>query len=250
MAALTVEADTFLAPNLEALHTNPSQLSAGYGLSAQGDPAVPCLVEALRAQRWPLRAADILGDIGLAAEPAVHPLLNCLQDSSEWVRRNAVEALGVIAAAQAVPRLSHLLTNDECDYVRHNAALSLAKIGPEADVARPALEMALGEPYIDTARMKGLSGAKIYFRHALRVAINPIISSMGLRFPQIISGSTIVAIVLTLPLIGPLLLTALLREDVYLACSILVVLTLALVIGNFLADLALAWLDPRIRFES
>ena len=108
----------------------------------------------------------------------------------------------------------------------------------------------LGEPYIDTARMKGLSGAKIYFRHALRVAINPIISSIGLRFPQIISGSTIVAIVLTLPLIGPLLLDALLGEDVYLACSILVVLTLALVIGNFLADLALAWLDPRIRFES
>ena len=87
----------------------------------------------------------------------------------------------------------------------------------------------LGEPYIDTARMKGLSGAKIYFRHALRVAINPIISSIGLRFPQIISGSTIVAIVLTLPLIGPLLgLEALLGEDVYLACSILVVLTLAL----------------------
>jgi peptide/nickel transport system permease protein len=98
--------------------------------------------------------------------------------------------------------------------------------------------------------MKGLSSAKIYFRHALRVAINPIISSIGMRFPQIISGSTIVAIVLTLPLIGPLLLDSLLGEDVYLACSILVVLTLALVIGNFLADLALAWLDPRIRFES
>ncbi len=108
----------------------------------------------------------------------------------------------------------------------------------------------LGEPYIDTARMKGLSSAKIYFRHALRVAINPIISSIGLRFPQIISGSTIVAIVLTLPLIGPLLLDALRGEDVYLACSILVLLTLALIIGNFLADLTLAWLDPRIRLES
>jgi len=98
--------------------------------------------------------------------------------------------------------------------------------------------------------MKVLSGPKSYLRHALRVAINPVISSIGLRFPQVISGSTLVAIVLTLPLIGPLLLDALLGEDVYLACSILVVLTLALVIGNFLADLALAWLDPRIRFES
>lgn len=108
----------------------------------------------------------------------------------------------------------------------------------------------LGEPYMDTARMKGLTAAQIYFKHGLQVAINPIISSIGLRFPQIISGSTIVAVVLTLPLIGPLLLNALLVQDVYLACSILVVLTLALVIGNFVADLVLAWLDPRIRFES
>jgi peptide/nickel transport system permease protein len=108
----------------------------------------------------------------------------------------------------------------------------------------------LGEPYIDTARMKGLSGARVYFKHALRVAINPIISSIGLRFPAIISGSTIVSVVLTLPLIGPLLLSALRQQDVYLACSILVMLTMALVIGNFVADLLLAWLDPRIRLGS
>ena len=108
----------------------------------------------------------------------------------------------------------------------------------------------LSEPYIDTARMKGLSSAQVYFKHGLRVAINPIISSIGLSFPGIISGATIVSLVLLLPLIGPLLLNALMSEDMYLASTIIVLLTFALVIGNFLADLTLAWLDPRIRLES
>jgi peptide/nickel transport system permease protein len=107
----------------------------------------------------------------------------------------------------------------------------------------------LGEPYIETARMKGLSSIRVYTRHALRVAINPIISSIGLRFPSIISGSTIVAIVLSLPMIGPLQLQALRVQDMYLAVDILLMLTVALIIGNFLADLALAWLDPRIRYD-
>jgi peptide/nickel transport system permease protein len=128
--------------------------------------------------------------------------------------------------------------------------VGLADTAGTIRVMRAKMLDTLGEPYIDTARMKGLSGVKIYFRHALRVAMNPIVSSVGLRFPQIISGSTIVSIVLTLPLIGPLLLESLLSEDVYLACSILVMLTLALIVGNFIADLALVWLDPRIRYES
>ena len=139
MAALAAEADTFLGRNLAAQHTNPCQLYAGFGLSAQGAVAVSPLLKALGADRWPLRAAaaDILGDIGLAAKPAVPHLLARLDDHSEWVRRNAVEALGVIAAAEAVPRLARLLTTEECDSVRHNAALSLAKIGAEAGRGQP-----------------------------------------------------------------------------------------------------------------
>ena len=164
LAALAKEADIFLARNLAAQHTNPSQLIAGYGLTAQGAAAVPALAEALDAQEWPLRAAavDILGDIGLAAAPAVPRLLACLDDASVWVRRNAVEALGVIAAAEAVPRLARLLTNDECDNVRHNAALSLAKIGRKANSALPALEMALvdGNPYVRANARLALSLGK------------------------------------------------------------------------------------------
>ena len=144
---LAEEAVALLDRNLAASHTNPSQLISCFGLSAQGAAAVPSLVNALAAEEWPLRAtaADILGDIGLPASHAVPRLLNCLEDDSEWVRRNAVEALGNIASPEAVPRLARLLTDDSCHFVRHNAALSLAKIGPHAETACPALKLALDD---------------------------------------------------------------------------------------------------------
>ena len=147
MATLAEEAESLLDHNLAAPHTNPSQLISCFGLSAQAAAAVPCLVNALAAEEWPLRAAaaDILGDIGLPASHAVPRLLDCLQDESEWVRRNAVEALGNIASAEAVPRLARLLADDNCHSVRHNATLSLAKIGPGAEAAFPALKLALGD---------------------------------------------------------------------------------------------------------
>ena len=116
-------------------------------------------------------------------------------------------------------------------------------------VMRARMIDALGEPYVQTARMKGLAEARVVLVHALKVAINPIITSLGLSLPGIISGATIVSVVLVLPTVGPLLLNALLAEDMYLACTILLLLTMALVVGNFFADLALAWIDPRIRYD-
>ena len=115
-------------------------------------------------------------------------------------------------------------------------------------VVRASMLDVLGEPYIQAARMKGISERKLILKHALRVAINPVISGLGMNTRLIISGSVITSVVLALPLIGPLLLEALLTEDMYLAADILLLLTIALVVGNFLADLALAWLDPRIRY--
>ncbi len=106
----------------------------------------------------------------------------------------------------------------------------------------------LGEPYINTARMKGISEHKVILKHALRVAFNPVISRAGMSLRDIISGELITAVVLALPTIGPLLLRSLLAEDMYLACTILMILAIALVVGNFVADLLLVWLDPRIRF--
>lgn len=107
----------------------------------------------------------------------------------------------------------------------------------------------LGEPFVRTARAKGLKESVVLIKHASRIAINPLISMLGMSLPDILSGTTIVSIVLNLPTVGPLLLQALQDEDMYLAGTIIVFMSMLLIIGNLLADIALAWVDPRIRYE-
>ena len=160
---LAEEAIELLDLNQAAQHTNPSQLRSNFGLSAQGADAVPFLLKSLDSADWPLRAAaaDVLGDIGIPASHAVPRLLDRLDDDSEWVRRNATEALGNIASPEAVPRLAHLLTQDTCHFVRHNAALSLAKIGPESRNAIPALERALQDDNLYVRENARLARARL-----------------------------------------------------------------------------------------
>ncbi len=105
----------------------------------------------------------------------------------------------------------------------------------------------LGHQYIETARARGLSERRVILKHAARVAINPLISLMGVQFPLIISAGIVVSIVLGLPTVGPLLYDALLSQDIYVSATVLMLLGILLVIGNFVADLVLAWVDPRIR---
>ena len=163
MESLAADAANWLEANLAAQHTNPSQLSSGFGLSAQGAGAVPSILDKLNSEEWPLRAAaaDILGDIGLPARNAAPFLLDALDDDSSWVRRNAAEALGNIASPEAVNSLARVLTEDNCHYVRHNAALSLAKIGPDADCARPALELALEDENLYVRENSRMAQAQI-----------------------------------------------------------------------------------------
>jgi peptide/nickel transport system permease protein len=103
--------------------------------------------------------------------------------------------------------------------------------------------------YITTARAKGLRESRVIYGHALRNAIHPLIMILGTSLPQIISGATIVSMVLSLPTAGPLYFAALRQQDMYLAGAFLVFLAGMLVVGNFLADLLLVWVDPRIRYE-
>jgi peptide/nickel transport system permease protein len=107
----------------------------------------------------------------------------------------------------------------------------------------------LGQQYITTARAKGLKENVVINKYAVRVAINPLISVMGMQLPNLFSGATTLGIVLTMPTIGPMLLDSLLSMDMYLAGTILLFLALMLMVGNLLADIALAWVDPRIRLE-
>jgi len=116
-------------------------------------------------------------------------------------------------------------------------------------VMRGCLLDELRKQYVITARIKGVSERTLLFKYPVRVAINPIISTIGWTLPSIVSGATITAIVLSLPTVGPLLLGALMNQDMYLAGSMVMVLTFLTVIGTFVSDILLAWIDPRIRYE-
>ena len=105
----------------------------------------------------------------------------------------------------------------------------------------------LRKQYVVTARAKGLPPWRILLKYPLRIALNPFVSDIGNLLPQVISGAVIVSIVLSLPTTGPMLLRALRTQDMYLAGSFLVLLASLTVVGEFLSDLALAALDPRIR---
>lgn len=107
----------------------------------------------------------------------------------------------------------------------------------------------LGRLYVVAARAKGLPEWRLLLKYPVRIALNPFVSGIGWLLPQIVSGSTIVAIVLSLPTTGPLLLRALMAQDMYLAGSFLLMLSVLTVIGTLLSDILLAWLDPRIRYQ-
>jgi peptide/nickel transport system permease protein len=105
----------------------------------------------------------------------------------------------------------------------------------------------LNRPYVVTARAKGLSERQLLIKYPVRLALNPFVSTVGWTLPSIVSGEAIVAIVLSLPTVGPLLLRSLHSQDMYLAGSIILLTSVLTVIGTLLSDILLAWLDPRIR---
>jgi peptide/nickel transport system permease protein len=107
----------------------------------------------------------------------------------------------------------------------------------------------LHQPYVETARAKGLSEFRLLIRYPVRVALNPFVSTLGWVLPHLVSGSVIISIVLNLPTAGPMLLQALLEQDQYLAGAFLLLLCLMTVLGTLVSDILLALLDPRIRMQ-
>ena len=114
-------------------------------------------------------------------------------------------------------------------------------------VLRSSLLDELSRQYVITARAKGLTESRLLFRYPVRVALNPVISTVGWVLPEIFSGQVITAIVLSLPTIGPLLLAALVAQDMFLAGSLVMVTALLTLVGTFLSDILLVAVDPRIR---
>jgi peptide/nickel transport system permease protein len=107
----------------------------------------------------------------------------------------------------------------------------------------------ISQPYVETARAKGLSERRLIWKYPVRVALNPFVSTVGYALPALIGAEIIVAVVLNLPTIGPILLRSLLTQDMFLAGAIVLLLSTLTVIGTLLSDILLAVLDPRIRLE-
>lgn len=107
----------------------------------------------------------------------------------------------------------------------------------------------LNKPYVDTARAKGLNELQLLLKYPVKLALNPFISRVGWSLPRLISGAVITSVVLNLPTSGALFLRSLKSQDMYLAGSFVLLLSILTVIGTFISDLLLAWIDPRITYN-
>jgi peptide/nickel transport system permease protein len=105
----------------------------------------------------------------------------------------------------------------------------------------------LQKPYVLVARAKGLTKRRVLYKYPFRIAINPVVSTIGWVLPALVSGEVFVSLVLGLPTIGPVLFQSLLSQDMWLAGSIVFILSVLTVIGTLISDILLAWLDPRIK---
>jgi len=139
-----------------------------------------------------------------------------------------------------------------CDLVRHlplpAVILGFGGTAQMIRIMRANLLDELGKPYVVTARAKGLSEPRLILKYPVRVALNPFASTVGYLFPYVVSGSIVVSLVLSLPTVGPVLLKALLAQDMFLAGTIVLMLGVMTVVGTLISDLLLMWIDPRIRF--
>lgn len=145
------------------------------------------------------------------------------------------------SAAKIVDLLKHLWVPALIVSVTGTAGLIRIMRGNLLDVQRM--------PYMQTMRAKGVKERKITWKYGVRNAIHPLVMSLGMSLPSIISSTAITGIVLNLPVMGPMYLQATRTQDVYLAGTFLIMITVLLVIGNLLADILLAVLDPRVRYD-
>jgi peptide/nickel transport system permease protein len=126
--------------------------------------------------------------------------------------------------------------------------IGMASAGSTIRVLRGNLLDELKKQYVVTARAKGLTETKLLFKYPVRLALNPVFSTIGWLLPAIFAGEVLVSIVLSVPSIGPLLLRSTLAQDMYLTGSIVLILSALTIVGSLISDIYLAWADPRIRY--
>lgn len=115
-------------------------------------------------------------------------------------------------------------------------------------ILRATLLDELQKPYVITARAKGLPEWRVILKYPVRLAINPMISTIGWLLPAVVGGELVVSKVLNLPTVGPIILEATLAQDMYLAGAFVLLLSMLTLVGTLISDILLAWLDPRIRY--
>jgi peptide/nickel transport system permease protein len=151
-----------------------------------------------------------------------------------------------VDAPWSFARLADLLTHIWLPAI----VLGIAGTARLTRIMRANLLDELNKPYVTTARAKGMREWRLVLRYPVRLALNPLISTIGWYLPALFSGSLIVATVMNLPNIGPLLLRALINQDMYLAGGILLIYSFLTIVGTLLSDILLALIDPRIRMEN
>jgi len=209
--------------------------------------AIPIgIYSAVKRYTWGDYGLTLLGFIGMSIPPFLLALV-LMWASAEYFGVTVSGLFSVRYAADPVWSWGKVV-----DLFQHVwVAVVVLGVGSTAvmvRVMRANLLDELKKPYVVAARAKGVRPLKLLLKYPVRIALNPFVSSLGALFPTLISGGAIVALVLSLPTIGPMLMLALLNEDTYFAASMLMILSVLGAVGTLLSDLLLLWLDPRIRF--
>jgi peptide/nickel transport system permease protein len=162
-----------------------------------------------------------------------------------------IEATGLFSLEYLDAPWSWARVGDLINHLWIPALISaITGVGGLTRIMRGNLLDTLGQPFVEAARARGLTNGTVIWKHAVRIAINPLIVILGSEaIPGIISGGGLVSVVLNLPTIFPLYIDSLRKLDMYMAGTCIVLITLLTLIGNLLSDITLAWVDPRIRLE-
>ena len=189
---------------------------------------------------------SIFGYIGLAT-PSFYVALVLMFYASKWfgLSVGGINSPEFMNTAFSGPKVWDMLAHLPIPVL----VIGLQGIASTMRVMRSTLLDELKRPYVVAARARGLEESHMTYRYPVRVALNPIISSLGWMLPNIVSGMTVTGIVLNIPTIGTLLYNALLSQDMYLSGSCILILSALTVVGMFISDILLVMVDPRIRLD-
>ena len=161
--------------------------------------------------------------------------------------RNIIGKLGLDSEDIALARRFFVMNSFDGSLTMPGIIVGTAGTAGLIRIMRANLLDELQKPYVMVARSKGLTETKVLYKYPFRIAINPVVSTIGWTLPTLVSGELLVSLVLNIPTIAPLFLGALMSQDMFLAGSIVLILTTLTVIGTLISDILLAWVDPRIR---